>query len=83
MHRATTGSSPQANTSVGRQRSAPPPVGHSRQAHAGSGAAAAPGPVHAKRTLCGMPLTDLREYPVAFSDQDASLSCPMCDEATG
>jgi hypothetical protein len=40
-------------------------------------------PVDAKRTLCGMPVTDLREYPVVFSDEDASVRCPMCDEATG
>jgi hypothetical protein len=26
-----------------------------------------------------MPVTDLREYPVVFSDEDASLRCPMCD----
>jgi hypothetical protein len=37
----------------------------------------------AKRTLCGMPVADLREYPVVFSDQDVSLRCPMCDQATG
>jgi hypothetical protein len=36
----------------------------------------------AKRTLCGMPTVDLREYPVVFSDQDVSLRCPMCDEIT-
>ena len=37
----------------------------------------------AKWTLCGMPVAELREYPVVFSDQDVSLRCPMCDEATG
>jgi hypothetical protein len=40
-------------------------------------------PVGAKQTLCGMPVVDLREYPVVFSDQDVSLRCPMCDEAAG
>jgi hypothetical protein len=39
--------------------------------------------VDAKRTLCGMPVADLREYPVVFSEQDVSLRCPMCEELTG
>lgn len=39
-------------------------------------------PPEAKRTLCGMPVVHLREYPVVFADQDPSLRCPMCDEAT-
>jgi hypothetical protein len=38
--------------------------------------------VGAKRTMCGMPVVDLREYPVVFSDQDVSLRCPLCEEAT-
>jgi hypothetical protein len=40
-------------------------------------------PAEASRTLCGMPVVNLREYPVVFSEQDVSLRCPMCDEATG
>jgi hypothetical protein len=37
----------------------------------------------ASRTLCGMPVVNLREYPVVFSDQDVDLRCPMCDEVAG
>jgi hypothetical protein len=40
-------------------------------------------PAEASRTLCGMPVVNLREYPVVFSEQDVSLRCPMCDEAIG
>jgi hypothetical protein len=40
-------------------------------------------PAEASRTLCGMPVVNLREYPVVFSEQDVSLRCPMCDEIAG
>jgi hypothetical protein len=30
-----------------------------------------------------MPVVNLREYPVVFSEQDVNLRCPMCDEAIG
>jgi hypothetical protein len=40
-------------------------------------------PEGATRTVCGMPVTELREYPVDFADQDMSLRCPMCDDVAG
>jgi hypothetical protein len=40
-------------------------------------------PASAKRTICGMPVADMREYPVDFADQDVSLRCPMCNDIAG
>jgi hypothetical protein len=37
----------------------------------------------AKWTLCGLPVATLREYPLAFVDQDVNLRCAACDEAAG
>jgi hypothetical protein len=37
----------------------------------------------ASRALCRMPVVNLRECPMVFSEQDVNLRCPMCDEAIG
>jgi hypothetical protein len=34
-------------------------------------------------TLCGLPVHDLREYPIDFAAQEAHLRCPVCDERLG
>ena len=33
------------------------------------------------RTWCGLPVTDLREYPVDFAAQADALRCPTCARA--
>jgi hypothetical protein len=35
------------------------------------------------RTLCDMPVADLREYPVDFAAQEQRIRCPLCDERLG
>jgi hypothetical protein len=35
------------------------------------------------RTLCDMPVDDLREYPVDFAAQEQRIRCPLCDERLG
>jgi hypothetical protein len=34
----------------------------------------------AGQTLCGVPVDDLREYPVDFSAQELRVRCPGCDQ---
>jgi hypothetical protein len=31
-------------------------------------------------TLCGVPVRDLREYPVDFAAQEQRIRCPRCDD---
>jgi hypothetical protein len=32
------------------------------------------------RTVCGMSLEGLREYPIDFAAQERRIRCPLCDE---
>jgi len=40
-------------------------------------------PADGQQTLCGMPLRNLREYPVDFTALDQRVRCPRCDESLG
>jgi hypothetical protein len=35
------------------------------------------------RTLCGVSVDDLREYPIDFAAQEQRIRCPICDERLG
>jgi hypothetical protein len=35
------------------------------------------------RTLCGIGVDDLREYPIDFAAQEQRIRCPVCDERLG
>jgi hypothetical protein len=39
--------------------------------------------VDADRTLCGVIVDHLREYPIEFAAQEQRIRCPLCDEVLG